>query len=445
MERILIIDDDDAIRRTLELHLVEKRFEVLSADTIAKGRELWNAREPDLVVLDLKLPDGEGTDLLEEMMRAETDAIVIMVTGHHDMAYAIRAMKAGAFNYIHKPLDVDELDVVLDKARQQIRVRSKVRTLESHEKEEYRPARIAGQSKTILEVHKQIGLAAKSRVNVLITGESGTGKELVARAIHQNSTPDEPFVAVNCSAIVATLLESELFGHERGAFTGAHQRKIGKLELAGTGTLFLDEIGDLSGELQSKLLRVIQERIFERVGGNQSLKFDARVVAATNRRLEDMIASGKFREDLYFRLKVLEIHIPPLRDRKEDIPNLAAYALEKINRELHRKVSQVPEAVMDRLGRYDWPGNVRELENVLTQAVLRSAGHTLSLDFWSERPIASGEKRELKSLEDIEKEHIEWVLAEVGGHLGKACEVLGITRPTLRKKMEDYQISQPVN
>lgn len=444
MERILIVDDDDAIRRTLELHLTEQRFEVLSADTLAKARELWRERDPDIVVLDLKLPDGEGTTLLEEFARAGTEAIVVMVTGHQDMDYAIRAMKAGAFNYIHKPLNIDELDVVLQRARQQIRARSKVRTLET-EHEEFRPGKIAGQSRVILEVHKQIGLAAKSRVNVLIFGESGTGKELVARAIHQNSTPDEPFVAVNCSAIVPTLLESELFGHERGAFTGAHQRKIGKLELAGTGTLFLDEIGDLSPELQSKLLRVVQERTFERVGGNQTLKFEARITAATNRRLEEMVQRAKFREDLYFRLKVLEIVLPPLRERKEDIPNLVQHLLEKINRDLHRHVTRVPDNVMVRLMQHDWPGNVRELENVLTQAVLRSPGQMLALDFWSTRPIATGEKRELKSLADIEKEHIEWVLAEVGGHLGKACEVLGITRPTLRKKMEDYGISVTVH
>ncbi len=444
MERLLIVDDDDAIRRTLELHLTEQRFEVLSADTLAKARELWRNRDPDLVVLDLKLPDGEGTTLLEEFARAGSEAIVVMVTGHQDMDYAIRAMKAGAFNYIHKPLNIDELDVVLQKARQQIRARSKVRTLET-EHEEFRPGKIAGQSRAILEVHIQIGVAAKSRVNILISGESGTGKELVARAIHQNSTPDEPFVAVNCSAIVPTLLESELFGHERGAFTGAHQRKIGKLELAGSGTLFLDEIGDLSPELQSKLLRVVQERTFERVGGNQTLKFEARIIAATNRHLEEMVQQGKFREDLYFRLKVLEIALPPLRERKDDFPHLVPHLLEKINRDLHRHVTRVPDNVMERLTQHDWPGNVRELENVLTQAVLRSPGQLLALDFWSTRPIVSGEKRELKSLAEIEKEHIEWVLAEVGGHLGKACEVLGITRPTLRKKMEDYGISVTVH
>ena len=439
MERILIVDDDDAIRRTLELHLAEQRFEVLSADTLAQARELWRGQDPDLVVLDLKLPDGEGTTLLDEMMRAGTEAIVVMVTGHQDMEYAIRAMKSGAFNYIHKPLNIDELDVVLEKARAQIRARSKTRTLES-EHEEYKPGRIAGQSKVILEVHKQIGLAAKSRVNVLITGESGTGKELVARAVHQNSTPNEPFVAVNCSAIVPTLLESELFGHERGAFTGAHQRKTGKLELAGQGTLFLDEIGDLSHELQSKLLRVLQERNFERVGGNQTLKFEARVIAATNRPLEELATSGKFREDLYFRLKVLEIHVPPLRERRDDLPHLVQHLLEKINRDLHRNVTKTPDAIMERFMRYDWPGNVRELENVLTQGVLRSPGQMLVIDAWSERSASSGEKRELKSLADMEKEHIEWVLAEVGGHFGKACEILGITRPTLRKKIEDYHI-----
>ncbi|MBU0507611.1 sigma-54 dependent transcriptional regulator [bacterium] len=439
MESVLIIDDDDAIRRTLELHLSEQRFEVYGADNLVSGRALWNEREPDIVVLDLKLPDGDGTALLQEQTAAQSPAMVVMITGHQDMEYAIRAMKSGAFNYIHKPLDIDELDAVLAKAAQQVRARRRTQAIGGGEP--WKPNRIAGSSRAILEIHKQIGLASKSRVSVLISGESGTGKELVARAIHQNSAADEPFVAMNCSAIVPTLFESELFGHERGSFTGAHQRKIGKLELAGSGSLFLDEIGDLTTDAQSKLLRVLQERTFERVGGNMAIPFEARVIAASHRNLGELIKEGRFREDLFFRLKVVEIHVPPLRDRVEDIPAITDYLLEKINRELHRSITKIPESVMRRLQRNDWPGNVRELENVLTQAVLHSTGDTLTLDFL--REPAESPPGELATLAEMEKQHIAKVLRAVDWNLGNACEVLGISRPTLRKKMEDYGISAP--
>jgi DNA-binding NtrC family response regulator len=440
VESILIIDDDDAIRRTLELHLSEKSFEVMTGEDASSGKELWESHEPEIVILDLKLPDGDGISLLEEQMKAGSEAIVIMVTGHHDMENAIKAMKTGAFNYIHKPLNIEELDIAIGKAVEQIRARRHAKTLESHWEDEYKPGRIAGQSQAILEVHKQIGLVSKSKVNVLIVGESGSGKELVARAVHQNSTPDQPFVAVNCSAIVPTLMESELFGHERGSFTGAHQRKIGKMQLAASGTLFLDEVSDLPLELQAKLLRVMQEKTFERVGGTTELQFNARVISATHRNLEEMVKFRQFRDDLYFRLNVVEILIPPLRERKEDIPLLVNYLLEKINRDLHRKINKIPDQMMKRLVSYDWPGNVRELENVLTQAVVRSTGDTLSLDFFPESVFPASPKFELKSLADVEKEHIETILREVDWNLGRACEILGITRPTLRKKMDNYHI-----
>jgi two-component system, NtrC family, response regulator AtoC len=439
MEHILIIDDDDAVRRTLVLHLTEKGFETAAADTLARGGELWRTREPDVVILDLKLPDGDGTSLLDERMQAGSRTVVIMVTGHHDMEYAIRAMKAGAFNYIHKPLDIDELDLALERAVEYVQTRKRARVLEAAEP--WQPHRMAGQSKAILDVHKQIGLAAKSRVSVLIRGESGTGKELVARAIHEHSSPQEPFVAVNCSAIVPTLMESELFGHERGAFTGAHQRKIGRLELAAGGTLFLDEIGDMNVEMQARLLRVLQERTFERVGGTAAIAFGARVVAATYRDVAAMMKAGEFREDLFYRLAVLEISLPPLRERTEDLPMLVNYLLEKINTDLHRKVRRVPDEVMRQLIKHPWPGNVRELENVLTQAVLTSPADTLSLAGIQPATTPAVEDLPLQSLAEMEKKHIVRVLAAVEGNLGRACEVLGITRPTLRKKMEDYGIT----
>jgi two-component system, NtrC family, response regulator AtoC len=435
MTRILIIDDDDAIRRTLELHLAERGYTTASAESLASGRRLWNEFDPQIVILDLKLPDGEGITLLEEQVSAGTTALIILVTGHSDLDYAIQAMKAGAFNYVHKPVDIHELDMVIDRAEAEGRLRERGEVSESRDPD-FRPDRIAGHSGTVIELHKQIGVVARSRVNVLITGETGTGKELVARAIHRSSAAEQPFVAVNCSAIVPTLLESDLFGHERGAFSGAHQRKIGKFEVAKSGTLFLDEIGDLTLELQAKLLRAVQERTFERVGGTTSIPFDARLIAATNRDLGALVKSGGFREDLYFRLQVAEVRVPTLRERKRDIPELVHHILQKAARDLHRPVSGVTDAVLAKLARYDWPGNVRELENVLIRALLRASGPVIGEVVLEDReddmPTAA------KSLTDVERQHIQRVLADVGGNLGKACDVLGITRPTLRKKMEEY-------
>jgi two-component system response regulator AtoC len=299
----------------------------------------------------------------------------------------------------------------------------------------------------MIEVHKQIGVASRGRANVLITGESGTGKELVARSIHRHSTPDQPFIPVNCSALVPTLLESELFGHVKGAFTGADRDKPGRLELAGNGSLFLDEIGDLDASLQVKLLRVLQERTYQRVGGEKELPFRARVIAATHRNLDEMLSSGTFREDLYYRLKVAHIHLPPLRERKEDLPVLVEHLLVKANRTLHREVNKVPDEVMEQIHKHDWPGNVRELENRIQVAVLTASGDVLHPILPSgTQPSASETKASAqritggwqRSLEDVEREHITRVLEGVGGNYGEACEILGISRPTLRKKLRDY-------
>ncbi len=436
MARVLIIDDDDAICRTLELHLQSKGLSVSTAGTLREGERLWLQLTPELVILDLKLPDGDGVVLLERQVDAGSTSLVMMITGHSDFEYAIRAMKAGAFNYIHKPINIDELDASVTSALARAAGRAAGIAKSG---DEFDAERIAGHSPAILELYKQIGITSRSRVNVLISGETGTGKELVARAIHRNSSADQPFVAVNCSAVVATLMESELFGHERGAFTGAHQRKEGRFEVTGEGTLFLDEIGDLDVALQAKLLRVLQERCFERVGGTTAIPFKGRVIAATHHDLPSLIKSGKFREDLYFRLKVAAIHVPPLREHREDIPELIHHFLLKAGRELHRRVDAVSDATVRKLSAYHWPGNVRELENVLTAAMLRSAGSVLAevvLD-----PPAAQQAKAARTLEDIEKEHIRGVLAEADGNLGRACEILGISRPTLRKKMRDYGLS----
>jgi DNA-binding NtrC family response regulator len=438
---ILIVDDDRALRRSLELQLQGRKLQVSTAANLAEAEMLWRAESPALVILDLMLPDGEGLDLLTRMKSLGDAAKVIMITGHHDMEKAVAAMRLGAFDYAHKPLDVDELDRVLDRALAEIVAESKTAITP----EASGGLRMAGRSRAILELHKAIGQASRGRASVLIRGESGTGKELVARIIHRNLAPSSPFVAVNCSALVPTLLESELFGHEKGAFTGALSRRVGRLELAGEGVMFLDEIGDLPADLQAKLLRVLQEKEFERVGGNVTLPFAAVVLAATHRDLEAMVASGEFREDLYYRLKVVEIAVPPLRERKEDIPHLVAAFLDRYNREFHREVARVPATTLAALQSYDWPGNVRELENRVQAGIMASSGDSLRVEIPTAPAAQAGADTApgwRRSLAEVEAEQICRVLERTDWALGETCEILGISRPTLRKKIAEYGIER---
>jgi len=307
---------------------------------------------------------------------------VIIMTAFDDMRTTVEAVKAGAFEYLVKPLDNLEIDLTIDKALQMKALEEKVSYLLEEKQKEYQIDNIIGRSAQMREVFKLIGLVANTRTNVLIQGESGTGKELVAKAIHYNGPfRDEPFIVINCSAISDTLLESELFGHVRGAFTDAVTETRGKFEIAGKGTLFLDEIGDISSSLQSKLLRVIENKDFMKVGGEKVLKTEARIIAATNQNLKDLVPQGKFREDLYYRLKVVEINLPPLRERREDIPDLVAYLLEKINRDLKKNVRKVPPEVMDFLVNQPWKGNVRELENALIRAVILAKGDVVLKEY----------------------------------------------------------------
>ncbi len=447
MARILVIDDDQAARRTLELFFQEAGHEVLSVGTATEGWKTWRESSPDVVLLDLMLPDGYGLDLLTEAGEQGLTGAVILITGHQDLDLTIKGMRSGAWDYIHKPLNIDELEqAVLSALAHQSTAERPALVVDLLA--ETNPDKLVGCSRALIDIHKKIGLTSRGQANVLITGESGTGKELVARAIHRYSTPLEPFLAVNCSAFVPTLLESELFGHEKGAFTGADRSKPGRFELAGGGTLFLDEIGDLAPALQVKLLRVLQERVYERVGGNQPQEFRARVIAATNRHLDTLVSEGGFREDLLFRLKVIEIDLPPLRERPEDISPLTEHLLLKINRELKREVTDVGPHVLQRLQNYDWPGNVRELENRLTAAVMLSSGKSLEIEL----PVDTGATGQVapatgkvgwqRSLVDVEKEHIARVLTACGWNFGKTCEVLGITRPTLRRKIEEYSLAR---
>lgn len=449
MKKILLIDDEVSLVRTLELYFRGKGYQVFAAFDAREGLELWREHEPDIVLLDVQLPGMDGTQALQTAKDEELSGDVIMITAFQDMEATLAAIQHGAADYLYKPLDLDSLDVLLEKFLARRKEREKIESLSHVITESSKPNQIIGKSQATLEVLKDIARVAASPVTVLIGGETGTGKELVARTIHQQWAPNEPFVAINCAAIVGNLLESELFGHERGAFTGAVQKKPGKLEIAGSGTVFLDEVGELPLEIQAKFLRVLQEKQFQHVGGLKDIPFRARLLVATNRDLESMSRAGAFREDLYFRLKVFEIHIRPLRERTEDIIPLAENFVSRMNRELDRNVTRIPMEYIKALEAYDWPGNVRELENMLRRAMILSKGEVLEIDQCRLEPrqaappaVSEPQDSRLKSLSEVEKEHIVKILRHTGGNYGEACRILGITRPTLRKKMNDYGLKE---
>src|SRR3954452_9500093 len=377
MERILIVDDDRSIRELLSMHLEERGYAVSVASTGAEGFQLVEETSPSAIILDMRLPDMSGLDLIPELRKRAGEKPVLMITAHHDMSTTILAMKAGAFDYIHKPIDIEAFDVALDRALEVSRLSKGTDVVSVESQRPFRMDDLVGTSPAMQQLVKDLGRDAASHATILIQGESGTGKELIARVIHSYSAAARPFIAINCSAIVDTLLESELFGHEKGAFTGAVATKVGKFELADDGSLFLDEIGELSQNLQAKLLRVLQEREVERVGGVRRIPIRARILAATNRDLAGEVHAGRFREDLYQRLKVVTLRLPTLRERVEDIPLLVEHLLQKVNQRLHKNLRRVPREVIEKLQKRAWPGNVRELENVLTRAAVLSQGDLL--------------------------------------------------------------------
>jgi two-component system response regulator AtoC len=458
MDCILIIDDEASIRELLTMHLEERGYEVLAASTGADGFRLAAQGNPAAIVLDMRLPDASGLDLIPELKKRAAEAPVLMITAHHDMATTILAMKAGAFDYLHKPIDIRAFDLALDRALEVRRLSRRQDFVAVEGGRPYAMGDLVGTSPTMQRLFKDVGRVAASRTSVLIQGESGTGKELLARVIHSYSAPGRPFIAVNCSAIVDTLLESELFGHEKGAFTGAVTAKLGKFELAEDGTVFLDEIGELSGNLQAKLLRVLQEKEVERVGGSRTIPVRARILAATNRDLEAEVRAGRFREDLFQRLRVVTLSIPPLRERREDLPLLVEHLLLKINQRLHKNLRRVPVELVAELARRPWPGNVRELENLLTRAAVLSQGDVLLEEHLAEAapratagsngaPLpGTAEQRvpagRLASLEEIEREHIARVYQHARGHKGDTCRILGISRPTLERKLRKYGLEK---
>lgn len=446
-KRILIIDDERPLLESLEMFLTEKNYAVRCAVTAEEGIRQCTVFNPHVIVLDIRLPDMNGLDVLRELVRAGRENIII-ITAFHDMDTTIKAVKFGAFDYIPKPIDVEELDRAIERAlRTSVSGQSK-RSISLDLTKICTEGMIVGKSKAMKDIFKAIGILSENRVTVLIEGETGTGKELIARAIHHNSAcKDQPFRIINCSTIVGNLLESELFGHEKGAFTGASTAKRGKFELAGRGSIFLDEIGEIPFELQAKLLRFLQEKEFERLGGEKKIKSDARVIAATNKDLEEMVEEGVFREDLYYRLNVARIKVPPLRQRTTDIPFLVDHLIKKINHEVNKKLRGVEESALRKMMAYEWPGNIRELENVLTYAAINTQGEIILEEIIA--PLL-GKKHDRRanrkdadnieqSLKDIEKDHIIGVLNRTHWHLGKACSLLGITRPTLRQKLRTYK------
>ena len=454
---LLIVEDDPALNQMLVLHFEDEGFEVEGVMTCADALERVTENAFDLLLLDQQLPDGTGLELLDTLMSREPDLPVVMMTGQHDLELAIEAIGKGAADFVHKPVETAQLQQTVIRLLENRRLTREVEALRGAEEAPRQERDLIGRSAAMLTVSKEIALSARSAATVLISGESGTGKEVVARLIHQHSGREGPFVAVNCAAIVDTLLESELFGHEKGAFTGAQSRKLGRFELAQDGTLFLDEIGELAPTLQAKLLRALQERVFERVGGTQQIATNARVVAATNRDLLAEAAAGRFREDLVYRLDVIQIRMPPLRERKEDIPLLAEGLLVRIADRIHKAKSKLTDAALQRLMAYDWPGNVRELENLLTQASVHARTAVITPDLLTldnsraeveqvdavTAPTAVPEAMVLRTLDAVEAEHIQRVLGHTGGHKGRTSEILGISRPALDRKIDKYGLKLP--
>jgi len=446
---VLVIDDEPAHRLMVRVVLGDAGFKVLEADNGSSGLATLRAKPVDVVLLDMRMPGMSGLDVLQKMHEEGIATPVIMLTAFGNVSSAVESMKIGAWDYLTKPTDNDELLAVVKKAAEHVRLTRENRDLKK-QIGQLRETRIIGNSQEIRKVVELIEQVGPSEANVLILGESGTGKELVAQQLHEQSTRCKgPLVKVNCAALPENLLESELFGYVRGAFTGAAQDKPGRFQLAGGGTLFLDEIGELPLTLQAKILRALQERIVEPLGGVTPVSIDVRFIAATNRDLPAMIAAGTFREDLYYRLNVLEIRIPPLRERSEDIPLLVDYLLDKLGRKNNRPVRTVSREFLDALGRHEWRGNVRELENILERALILCRADTLDLrdlpdhlltSAPASRPAHQAQPGE-SPLEAAERQALEETLRKYAGHRERTAQALGISRRTLQYRLKKYGLT----
>jgi len=454
---VLVVEDRPSLRTMLRRTLEAKGYTVEEATDAVEARACLASSRVSVVLTDLRLPRGSGMDVLQAAREADTNLPVIVMTAYGTIEDAVAAMKKGAFDFLSKPVDTDHLLVLMERAVGQRRLLIENLILKEEYATRYGFPQIIGEAPALQEVSLSLQRAAPTDTTVLLLGESGTGKELFARALHHLSPRREgPFLAINCAAIPEHLLENELFGHEKGAFTGASGRKIGKLEMANHGTVLLDEVGELPLSLQSKLLRVLQERSFERVGGTSTLTVDVRIISATNRDLQKAVEEKLFRDDLYFRISVFPIAIPPLRARRGDIPLLARHYVEHFCRELGKSVMSIPEASMARLLSYGWPGNVRELANCLERAVILCDGRELSADLLGFGPSQklpppplgldlSGSLAQVsrRAAAAAEKEKIRQVLIEVGGDRSRAAEALQVSSKTLLAKLREYQLTDP--
>ena len=439
---ILIVDDEAVVRNSLLHWFGEEGYDTDSAADAGEALSKLGGREFDLVVADIRMPGMDGLELLERIRAEDLDTTVILITGYASVDSAVRAFRHGAFDYLPKPFDPDELSAVVRSALEKHRLKRENRLLRAQLAECEGISELVGQSEPMRKVRDQIETVAGVDSTVLIQGESGSGKELVARAIHRLSPRRlQPMVVVHCASLTETLIESELFGHEKGAFTGAQYRKKGKFEAAHGGTIFLDEIADISLKTQTDLLRVLQEREIVRVGSNQPIRVDFRVIAATNRSLAELVREGLFRSDLYYRLNVFSIQVPPLRERHGDIPLLATFFLEKYCRQMNRRFTSFARGALERLSSYHWPGNVRELENVIERAVVVGREPAIRV-----QDLAIGkpsEHPEDLTLEAVERRHVERVLEEFGWNQTQAAKALGIDRVTLYHKIRRYGLRQP--
>lgn len=449
---ILVVDDEESVRKLLTAVLKKEGYTVETAEDGRQAVEKARLIKPALVIMDIRMPNLDGLSAFKAIREENKEVLVILMTAFAAVETAVEAVKLGAYDYIIKPFNIDEVKLLIKRAMQVQTLTEEVKVLREELYSNYRLDKLLTNSPKMQELYRIIGKVASTSATVLLSGESGTGKELIANTIHYNSLRSHgPLVKVNCGALPESLLESELFGHEKGAFTGAAARKLGRFELANKGTIFLDEIGEVSQSLQVKLLRVLQEREFERVGGTELVKTDIRIIAATNRNLEDMVAKGTFREDLYYRLNVVSIHVPPLRERREDIPLLADYFLHKYAQENNRTMSMFDQETSSLLADYNWPGNVRELANVVERAVIMSTGCVI---FPEDLPQALSRQQivameassdytgqSLKEIiKQVERNVIKQALAHNNGNKVKTAKDLGMSRRALLYKIEEYEL-----
>ena len=447
VERVLIIDDEPLMRKFLVDTFSRRGLIPHEAENGAEGLKRLRNDSYDLIITDVKMPGAGGMEILKHVKERSAASAVVMMTAYATVESAIEAMKMGAFDYLIKPFSPDQIELILDRINERLALLEENKYLKSELDRELGYGEIVGRTPVMQDLFEVVDKVAQSRATVLVDGESGTGKELVARAIHYNSPRRErPFIRVNCAALPESLLESEFFGHERGAFTGASSRRQGRFELADGGTLLLDEISEITPSLQAKLLRVLQEREFERIGGTKSIKVDVRIISTTNRDLKTEIEKGNFREDLYYRLNVIPVHLPPLREKHEDIEILAKFFLERYCTENNRPMMELPRETLDVMMQYRWPGNVRELENVIERAVVLQQddvilAHHLALNLDEQAAGLSGVTEVGQTLAQMEKKLILKTLSKCKGNRGETSKVLDISVRTLRNKLSEYNVA----